>query len=114
MKKLVFLVFISLFALPAMLHAEIKEGSFEVNPYLGYFFPSADRADKGAAGLRLGYNFTKNWGLEGVYDHLSSKAELFHANAMYHFMPEGAFNPFVTAGIGDAFIKDGTNNKFMG
>jgi OmpA-OmpF porin, OOP family len=116
MKKVAFIVFvfISVFAIPAMLYAEIKEGSFEVNPYVGYYFPSADRADKGASGLRLGYNFTKNWGFEGVYDHLASKAELYHANALYHFMPEGAFNPFVTAGIGDAFIKDGTRNKFMG
>jgi outer membrane protein OmpA-like peptidoglycan-associated protein len=116
MKKLAFflLVFISVFVLPTMLYAEIKEGSFEVNPYVGYYFPSGDRADKGAAGLRLGYNFTKNWGLEGVYDHLASKAELYHANALYHIMPDGAFNPFVTAGIGDAFIKDGTRNKFMG
>jgi OOP family OmpA-OmpF porin len=116
MKRILFivLIFISVLILPAMLHAEIKEGSFEVNPYLGYYFPSGDRADKGAAGLRLGYNFTKNWGIEGVYDHLNSAAELFHANAMYHFMPEGALNPFVTAGIGDAFIKEGTKNKFMG
>ncbi len=116
MKKIAFFIcfFISVFVLPAMLYAEIREGSFEVNPYLGYYFPSGDHADKGAAGLRLGYNFTKNWGMEGVYDHLNSKAELFHANAMYHFIPDGAFNPFITAGIGDAFIKDGVNNKFMG
>lgn len=116
MKKIAFIVLIlvSVFVLPALLHAEIKEGSFEVNPYVGYYFPSADRADKGAVGLRLGYNFTKNWGLEGVYDHLNSKAELFHANVLYHFMPEGALNPFVTAGVGDAFIKDGTHNEIMG
>jgi OOP family OmpA-OmpF porin len=117
MKKIgffVFVFFISAFILPAMLYAEIKEESFEVNPYAGYYFPSGDRGDKGAVGLRLGYNFTKNWGLEGVYDHLASKAELYHANAVYHIIPEGPFNPFVTAGIGDAFIKDGTNSKFMG
>ncbi len=116
MKKIVFLIFIfiSVFIIPAMSYAEIKEGSFEVNPYVGYYFPQGDRADKGALGLRLGYNFTKNWALEGVYDHFNSAAELFHANALYHFVPEGPFNPFVTAGVGDAFIKDGTQNKFMG
>ncbi len=116
MKKIAFLVFIfvSVLILPAVLHAEIREGSFEVSPYVGYYFPSGDHADKGAVGLRLGYNFTKNWGLEGVYDHLASKAELFHANAVYHLVPEGPFNPFITAGIGDAFIKDGTRNEFMG
>ena len=116
MKKIISFVcfFISVLILPTILYAEIKEGSFEVNPYVGYYFPSGDRADKGAVGLRLGYNFTKNWGLEGIYDHLSSKAELYHANTLYHFMPEGAFNPFITAGVGDAFIKDGVSNKFMG
>ena len=117
MRKFAFLVAffsISAFILPAMLNAEIKEGSFEVNPYVGYYFPSADRGDKGAVGLRAGYNFTKNWGLEGVYDHLASQSELYHANALYHFMPEGVFNPFVTAGIGDAFFKEGTKNEFMG
>ncbi len=111
---LILFILIAVFVLPAMLYAEIREGSFEVNPYIGYYFPHADRADKGAAGLRLGYNFTKNWALEGVYDHLNSKAELFHANALYHFIPDGALNPFITAGIGDAFIKDGSRNRFMG
>lgn len=116
MRKIVFLVFIfiSVLIIPAMSYAEIKEESFEVNPYIGYYFPHGDRADKGALGLRLGYNFTKNWALEGVYDHLNSAAELFHVNALYHLVPDGPFNPFVTAGVGDAFIKDGTQNKFMG
>ena len=96
-----------------MLCAEIREGSFEVNPYLGYYYPSGDHVIRERPDS-LGDNFTKNWGMEGVYDHLNSKAELFHANAMYQFIPDGAFNPFITAGIGDAFIKDGVNNKFMG
>src|SRR5512147_2347109 len=99
MKRIAFLVFvlISVFILPLISSAEIREGSFEVNPYAGYYFPSGEGDDHGAVGLRLGYNFTKNWAIEGVYDHLVTRAELYHANALYHFTPEGAFNPFITA-----------------
>ena len=51
MKKIAFFIcfFISVFVLPAMLYAEIREGSFEVNPYVGYYFPSGDHARPGRA-----------------------------------------------------------------
>jgi len=116
MKKYALLSLLSLFVLLLPVHsgAEIREGSFEVNPFGGYFFPSTSAEDHGVLGIRLGYNFTPNWGVEGAYDHFVATSEMFHADAIYHFDPTKQFNPFVVGGIGDAFIREDTHNAFMG
>ncbi len=107
-------VFLSVLVIPLLSQAEIRKGSFEVNPYAGYYFVSNDHHDKGTLGLRAGYNFTRNWGVEAAFDHYVSKAEMFHADAIYHIVPDGAFNPFFVAGVGDAFVNEGTENHLMG
>lgn len=116
MRKFALLLLLSLplLFLPVHSDAEIREGSFEVNPFGGYFFRSTSDQDHGVLGARLGYNFTPNWGVEGAYDHFVATAEMFHADAIYHFSPKDQFNPFVVGGIGDAFIREDTKSAFMG
>jgi len=48
------------FLLPLSARSEIKAGSFEVNPFVGYNFFENDQnlKDRPIFGLRLGYNFT--------------------------------------------------------
>jgi OOP family OmpA-OmpF porin len=108
------LLSIAVVALPIIANAEIREGSFEINPFAGYYFPSTEAQDHGLYGLRVGYNLTKNWGVEGAFDHFVARAEMYHADVLYHFNPNTKFNPFVVGGIGNAFIREGTHNAFMG
>jgi OmpA-OmpF porin, OOP family len=116
MKRIVLFVLLSVaaVALPIIANAEIREGSFEINPFAGYYFPSTEAQDHGLYGLRVGYNLTKNWGVEGAFDHFVARAEMYHADVLYHFNSKTDFNPFVVGGIGNAFIREGTHNAFMG
>lgn len=116
MNKIVVSVILSLAVvlLPSISSAEIREGSFEINPFAGYYFPSTEAQDHGIYGLRVGYNLTKNWGVEGAFDHFVDSAEMYHADVLYHFNPKTNFNPFIVGGIGDAFMREGTHNAFMG
>ncbi|MEJ2696559.1 MAG: OmpA family protein [Candidatus Sulfobium sp.] len=116
MKKILFLILLSLAVVlvPIMSTAEIREGSVEINPFAGYYFPSTEARDHGLYGLRIGYNLTKNWGVEGAFDHFVARAEMYHADVLYHFTPKTNFNPFIVGGIGNAFIREDTHNAFMG
>ena len=59
----------------------VKEGSFTVTPQVGgYVFDGGRWLDPTLVlGLRAGYNVTKNWGLEALYD--------------YGFGTDGKFGP---------------------
>ncbi|MEW6109968.1 MAG: OmpA family protein [Nitrospirota bacterium] len=121
MKKaiLLFLLSISIIIIPVITSAEIREGSVEINPYIGLhvFDTSTDFQKKGIYGLRLGYNITNHIGIEGAYDHTPDSAQMLHADLLYNFNPEKSLNPFFVAGIGGAHISpDGRDsyNTLMG
>lgn len=114
MKKLLFLCiasFLILF-LPILSWAEIREGSYEINPFGGYSFGSQDPQDRPAYGLRAGYNLTKNWGVEAGFTAVDSKAEIITGDMLYHFTPEKAFNPFVLAGFGGANVRPSGSDSY--
>ena len=114
------------FLLPLSARSEIKAGSVEVNPFAGYnFFESRQNLKNGPIyGARVGYNFTRYFGIElagefmrtwvdntvatdfgeGRFRSPMDREELtfYHIDAVYHFMPDGRFNPFIVAGIGGA------------
>ncbi len=112
------------FLLPCAAQAEIKAGSFELNPYVGYnFFDSQHNLkNKPVIGGRVGYNFTNHFGIEGAVDFSATGVDdksatwsdegeftspiddvditSYSLDLLYHFMPEGKFNPFIAAGYG--------------
>jgi outer membrane protein OmpA-like peptidoglycan-associated protein len=103
-----FLLAIIIVVSPLSASAEIREGSFELNPFAGYCTgaTSHELCHKDVYGIRIGYAITKNWEVEGAYDHVHDAAEMFHADVLYHFMPEKeSFNPFIVAGLGEARIR---------
>ncbi|MBI5186644.1 MAG: OmpA family protein [Nitrospinae bacterium] len=116
MKKFLSAVLAAVYLLsfPQLSVSEIKEGSIEISPFAGYYF--LHERDRAGFGLRGGYNFTKNWGLEGAYDYAGSRAAFLHADLLYHLTPEKAFTPFIFAGAGNAHIKpgDGSYNHILG
>jgi outer membrane beta-barrel protein len=70
--------------------------------------------DKGTFGLRYGYNFTENWGIETSLGLSPTKVTnltggdvdldlwTLDVDAVYHFNPAGRFVPYVLAGAGYA------------
>jgi OOP family OmpA-OmpF porin len=115
------------FLLPLSARSEIKGGSFEVNPFVGYNFfldHSQNLKNNFMYGGRVGYNFTRYFGIEvgGEFIHTSVNDDakidategqfngsadrvdltLYHVDAVYHIIPTGRFNPFIVAGIGGA------------
>ncbi|RII27696.1 MAG: OmpA family protein [Geobacter sp.] len=96
-------------------HAEIKAGSFGITPFVGGFmFDGAQHLEmKEMYGIRAGYNFTENFGIEGVFNyvHTEPTAGIFppitkynvynyRGELLYHFMPKSRFVPFLAAGYG--------------
>ena len=114
------------FLLPLSARSEIRGGSIEVSPFAGYnwFQDKQNLKDRPVYGGRIGYNFTPHWGIEGTVEFINSGVKdqairgpkegqfafpaddvdlyFYHVDAVYHFMPEGRFNPFIVAGFGGA------------
>lgn len=119
---------IAVFALllPLSARSEIRAGSFEVNPYIGYNFFESSQNLKNAPvyGGRLGYNFTKYFGVEiagqyintnlddknktnnteGQFGYPMDRVELYsyHIDAIVHLLPDSRITPFIVAGFGGA------------
>ena len=125
------------FLLPLSARSEIKAGSFEVNPFVGYnFFQGSQNLNNAPVfGGRFGYNFTRYFGIEVAGEYISTRVDdeaktdytegqfgypmdrvnltFYHIDAVYHFIPEGKFNPFVLAGFGGAHYRPTISTKDM-
>ena len=125
------------FILPLSARSEIRPGSFEIGPFGGYNFfqPNQNLENSPLLGLRLGYNFTKNWGIEATGEFIRSNVDdrgrrnitegqfgspmdgvdltFYHLDAIYHFNPEGKLNPFVVVGFGGAHYKPVISTRDM-
>ncbi len=115
--------------------AEVKGGSFEITPFGGFnFFEKKQNLENSPIyGGRLGYNFTKHFGVETTVEFINSHVDnktktgsgqgeyrspmdsvdlaFYHIDAVYHFMPEGSFTPFIVAGVGGAHYDPKISNR---
>ncbi|MFO7802152.1 MAG: outer membrane beta-barrel domain-containing protein [Desulfovermiculus sp.] len=100
--------------------AEQRAGSFTISPFLGgYAFDSdLNLEDDYTYGLGLGYNFDKNWATELSFNYAETELDsgdadvdtyLYRLDALYHFMPEKPFVPYVAAGIGAFDFESGNS-----
>ena len=125
------------FLSPSAARAETKAGSFEVTPFAGInlFEESQNLKNRFLYGGRLGYNFTEHFGIEGSLEMVNTRVEdrslfltsrgqyrapmdkvdlaFYHVDAVYTFMPEGRFNPYVVSGIGGAHYSPKISNHEM-
>ena len=119
MKKIgILIIFVLLMAAISTAHAENKEGSFYLTPYLGgYFFEgNQDYRDNITLGLRFGYNFTEHFGTELFCNLVESKYEdtdgvnrvyVAGIEGLYNFKPRGRVVPFLAIGIGAIHYSSG-------
>lgn len=118
-------------------HAEVKEGAYEFSPFIGQHFFDEDQnlEDDLVYGGRFGYNFTSRFAVEGSVSRVGSNVDdasimgekegqyrspmndvdvtFYDVSALYHFMPESNFNPYVTAGFGAAHYSPEISDKDM-
>ncbi len=137
MRKTALLLFVAALVFPVSAHSGLREGSVELSPFIGYdFFESRQNLeDSPVYGGRLGYNFTKHFGIEGVGEFTRSKVDdksadhtkegqftspistvkitRYHLDLLYHFTPERKFNPFIAGGYGFTHYSPEINNRDM-
>ena len=75
MKKIIsfLLVFIAVFIMGETGSAQIKAKTFSFSPFVGIYTFGQDYEGlktKPVSGLRLGYDITKHWGIEGIFEFL--------------------------------------------
>ena len=128
------IIAVFVFLLPLSARSEIRAGSFEINPFIGYnFFQNSQNLESAPIyGGRLGYNFTRYFGIEvaGAYirTHVDDKTKLdntegqfgypmdgvdayfYNINAVLHLIPDGRFNPFIVVGFGGTHYSPSISN----
>jgi OOP family OmpA-OmpF porin len=136
-KKMAPVVLVSLFMLPLTAHSEIKAGSVEFSPFVGInIFENRQNLDNMPVfGGRIGYNITNRFGIEAAGEYVRSSVDdkskkfssegqftspidgvnitFYHLDLLYHFFPDGDFNPFIAAGYGAVNYSPKINNKNM-
>jgi len=91
--------------------AENRAGAFTLSPMIGgYLFEgNQDLEHRALYGLGLGYNIDQNWGLEGMFNFIDTEFEkdagdvdvyMYRLDALYHFMPDKKFVPYIATGMG--------------
>ena len=122
MKKSLLMVAAGLLAAASIASAANREGQFSVSPVIGgysYDSPQGIGYDSNPlAGARLGYNFTKNIGIEGIFDYVYADKNnkgvnmyRYGGELLYHFFPDNDFVPYLAAGFGGVNFSGATSDK---
>src|SRR5574340_520630 len=112
-------IFICVFILASSAFADNKAKSFSIAPFIGgYTFDSKeDLKTRPVSGIRLGYDFTPHWALEGVFEYIPTIFERapviespayalgYRLEALYNFMPEKRLVPYIAVGAGGRSLQ---------
>jgi OOP family OmpA-OmpF porin len=134
MYRTAMIIAVFVFLLPLSALSEIRAGSFEINPFAGYnFFQNSQNLKNSPIyGGRLGYNFTRYFGIEvagefirtnlddtskldnteGQFGYPMDRVDFYsyHVDAVIHLIPDGRVNPFIVAGFGGAHYSPSISN----
>ncbi|MDD2320435.1 MAG: outer membrane beta-barrel protein [Geobacteraceae bacterium] len=98
--------------------AELSTGTFSATVGGVGYLSDGQQHQKFGPGIsaKLGYDFTKHFGLEGSFDYVLSKSSLhesywtsryaFRLDAVYNILPDSRFVPYVSGGAGFVYIDD--------
>jgi OmpA-OmpF porin, OOP family len=107
-------LFLLLSLLSVQCFGDIKPGRYYLSPYIGgYTFDGTQHLEtRPVYGIRFGYNYTGNLGIEALFDYTwtnltkgtfignpNAKSYGYGLDALYHFMPDRNLVPFVAAGL---------------
>jgi OmpA-OmpF porin, OOP family len=111
-----YLLSLAMLALATPGFAENRGGGFTISPYLGGYTYDHDQSYQNLEispiyGLRLGYNFNKNWGVEGRFGYALAESRddahfqeadvySYGIDALFHWNVTPNFVPFLAAGLG--------------
>jgi len=109
MKKTLLLVAAGILAAASFASAANKEGQFSISPVIGgYTYDGKQHLDTNLLyGMRAGYNFTKNLGVEALFDYVNTSPTKrlldvdmyrYGGELLYHFFPDNTLVPYVAAG----------------
>ena len=98
-------------------NAESKPGAFTISPFYGaYFFDSEEGLlDSNTYGAAIGYDLSKNFGIEGTYNIINAQAEVggadvdtsyYRLEGLYYLLPDSRWTPFIAFGLGSIDIDD--------
>jgi OOP family OmpA-OmpF porin len=122
MKKIgMLIIVIILMTVVTTAQAEVRTGSVSFTPFAGvYFFEgNQDLKNSPIVGLRAGYNFTENLGMEGFFSFAQTTIQdksqwdpwqdvySYGIEGLYHFMPNSRFVPFIAIGLGGIYYSKG-------
>ena len=118
MWNLVAVLLVTLFAVTAgTVDAGERAGAFSLSPFVGgYTFDGAEKLEtRPVVGLRLGYDFTKNIGLEGTFSYVPSHFTNsipgtvtvlnYRLEGIYNFMPDRKVVPYLAIGGGGTTLE---------
>lgn len=111
-KKITLLITAALLTMASLASAANKAETVSITPVVGaYLFDGRQHLEANDMyGVRVGYNFTKAFGIEGLFDYSHNNKSTNHAvNAgismyryggelLYHFIPDSVFVPYIAAG----------------
>jgi OOP family OmpA-OmpF porin len=121
MKKYVLMAVASVLVAASVASAGNREGQFSVSPVIGgYSYESRQNIGYDSNpifGGRVGYNFTKSLGVEGLFDYVYSdngkavNMYRYGGELLYHLFPDNTFVPYLAAGVGGVNFSGATNDK---
>ena len=107
-----------LLILSNVVSAQVRPATFSVTPYIGGYLFDKDQKLRNApvAGINLGYNFTKYFGVEVSGDYIATKYDLtvshsresdvgnYRLDGILNLIPDSRLVPFIFAGFGGQSI----------
>ncbi len=118
-------IMICALAVPGLAFGQVKSGAVELSPMAGCYLFDDDQIyeDNPVYTLGAGYHFTEKWAAEltggyidaaeeahGVFDESDADGWLVRLDALYHFMPEKRFVPYLAAGVGNISVTGGNDS----
>ncbi len=109
-----------MFSFASISQAEMKPKTYSFSPMIGlYEFEGDQDLDTSPVlSLRLAYQFTSRWALEGAFEFIPSESNagltsgqdvdgfLYHLDGLYHFRTAKKFVPYLVAGLGAITLDD--------
>ena len=131
MKTIIGMISLLVLAFVSTAQAGMTPKSYTLSPMIGVyqFEGDQDLETRPVLSLRLAYQLTTRWAIEGAFEFAASESEagitsgndidtfLYHLDGLYHFRVDQKFVPYLAAGLGGITLdknSQGGNTNWMG